>query len=51
MVEADNDAARLLYSKEGYRQVGVSKNYYGRGKDGFWMQKMRTPLASAKIRI
>jgi [ribosomal protein S18]-alanine N-acetyltransferase len=51
MVETENVAAKSLYKKEGYKEVGVSKNYYGRGKDGIWMQKSRAPNPQAKIRI
>ena len=51
MVETDNIAARALYKKEGYKDVGVSRDYYGRGKDGIWMQKPRTSNPQAKIRI
>jgi [ribosomal protein S18]-alanine N-acetyltransferase len=51
MVETDNIAAKSLYKKEGYKEVGVSKNYYGRGKDGIWMQKSRSPNPQAKIRV
>ena len=51
MVETDNIAAKSLYKKEGYKEVGVSKNYYGRGKDGIWMQKTRSPNPQAKIRV
>lgn len=51
MVESDNPAARGLYKKEGYKDVGVSRDYYGRGKDGIWMQKQRAPNPQAKIRI
>lgn len=51
MVETENAAARALYKREGYKDVGVSRNYYGRGKDGIWMQKQRAPSPQAKIRI
>jgi [ribosomal protein S18]-alanine N-acetyltransferase len=51
MVEADNTAAKALYKKEGYKDVGVSRNYYGRSKDGIWMQKQRTPNPTPKIRV
>ncbi|MBX3068913.1 MAG: GNAT family N-acetyltransferase [Thermomicrobiales bacterium] len=42
MAELDNAAARALYTKEGYAELGIIRNYYGRGKDGIWMQKTRT---------
>lgn len=41
MAEVENHAARSLYKKEGYVELGVVRNYYGRGKDGVWMQKAR----------
>ncbi len=51
MVESDNEKAQSLYRNEGYTQVGVSRDYYGRGKDGIWMQKHRTDNAPRTIRI
>lgn len=51
MVEEGNVAAQALYRKEGYRPVGTSRNYYGRGNDGIWMQKSRTPQSIPSIRI
>jgi ribosomal-protein-alanine N-acetyltransferase len=51
MVESENETAKALYRREGYKDVGVSKNYYGRGLDGIWMQKVRDGTTSAKIRI
>jgi ribosomal protein S18 acetylase RimI-like enzyme len=51
MVEEGNVAAQALYRKEGYRPVGTSRNYYGRGNDGIWMQKSRTPQSTPSIRI
>jgi ribosomal-protein-alanine N-acetyltransferase len=51
MVETGNAAAEALYRREGYVAVGVSRDYYGRGRDGIWMQKHRTPNAAPKIRI
>lgn len=41
MVEATNTAAQLLYRAHGYLAVGESRNYYGRGRHGIWMQKSR----------
>ena len=49
MVEADNLAARALYEREGYARVGDARDYYGRGRDGVWMQKRRTTLATPKF--
>jgi ribosomal-protein-alanine N-acetyltransferase len=51
MVEDDNEGAKQLYRREGYLPVGVSRDYYGRGKDGIWMQKHRTAVHQPKIRI
>lgn len=51
MVEDSNAGAQALYRQEGYLSVGVSRDYYGRGKDGVWMQKHRTPNAPPKIRV
>ncbi len=42
MVEQQNDSAKRLYEHAGYTSVGASVNYYGRGRDGVWMQKNRT---------
>ncbi len=51
MVEAENASAKALYRREGFKEVGVSRNYYGRNLDGIWMQKSRDGSSSAKIRI
>ena len=51
MVEDENAGAKALYRQEGYLPVGVSRDYYGRGKDGIWMQKHRTLNAPPKIRV
>jgi ribosomal-protein-alanine N-acetyltransferase len=51
MVEAENKTARNLYRREGFKDVGVSRNYYGRNLDGIWMQKTRDGTAPARIRI
>jgi [ribosomal protein S18]-alanine N-acetyltransferase len=51
MVEEGNAAAQALYRKEGYKPVGTSRDYYGRGQDGIWMQKQRTPAVTPKIRV
>lgn len=42
MVETENATAKALYYREGFREVGISPDYYGRGLDGIWMQKPRT---------
>lgn len=48
MVEQQNESAKRLYEHAGYRSVGTSAGYYGRGRDGVWMQKNRTrPPATA----
>jgi ribosomal-protein-alanine N-acetyltransferase len=41
MVEAGNTGAQMLYRRCGYLPVGESRNYYGRGRHGIWMQKTR----------
>src|SRR5688500_20375663 len=41
MVEEENLPARALYEAAGYAQVGVARDYYGRGQHGLWMQKKR----------
>lgn len=51
MVEDGNASAQALYRQEGYVSVGVSRDYYGRGRDGIWMQKHRTPSPPPKIRV
>jgi ribosomal protein S18 acetylase RimI-like enzyme len=51
MVESENEAAKSLYRREGYKEVGVSRNYYGRGLNGIWMQKVRDGSSTAKIRV
>ncbi len=43
MVEQQNEPAKRLYEHAGYASVGASVAYYGRGRDGLWMQKNRTP--------
>jgi ribosomal-protein-alanine N-acetyltransferase len=51
MVEESNTGAQALYRKEGYKPVGTSRDYYGRGQDGIWMQKQRTPNVMPKVRV
>jgi ribosomal-protein-alanine N-acetyltransferase len=51
MVEDGNEGAQALYRREGYLPVGVSRDYYGRGRDGIWMQKHRIPIPPAKVRV
>lgn len=51
MVEAENETAKRLYRREGFKEVGVSRNYYGRNLDGIWMQKTRDGTSPARIRI
>jgi len=41
-VRADNLAAQELYRKHGYMDVGVLKNYYGRGIHGIQLKKNLT---------
>ena len=42
MVEAGNTGAHQMYRDAGYLPVGESRDYYGRGRNGIWMQKTRT---------
>jgi len=42
MVESGNVPAEQLYRKRGYLAVGESRDYYGRGRSGTWMQKIRS---------
>ena len=49
MVQEENDAAQALYEHTGYRHVGVSRNYYGKGKNGLWMRKVRTRSGGDRI--
>ena len=51
MVEESNATAQALYRKEGYKSVGTSRDYYGRGEDGIWMQKQRTAGGAPTIRV
>ena len=41
MVEEDNLGAQALYKRQGYVPVGTATNYYGKGRSGIWMQKLR----------
>ncbi len=43
-VARDNGAARALYGQVGYAEVGVRRNYYGRGRDALTM-KAALPLS------
>ncbi len=43
-VARDNAAARSLYGQVGYAEVGVRRNYYGRGRDALTM-KAALPLS------
>jgi ribosomal-protein-alanine N-acetyltransferase len=51
MVEEGNTAAETLYRSEGYKAVGTSRDYYGRGLHGVWMQKQRGSSRPAKLWI
>ncbi len=51
MVEAENETAKRLYRREGFTEVGISRNYYGRNLDGIWMQKARGETSPPRIRI
>jgi len=41
VVEEDNAAARALYASSGYGHHRHSRDYYGRGRHGVWMEKVR----------
>jgi ribosomal protein S18 acetylase RimI-like enzyme len=41
MVERTNVPAQMMYRAHGYLAVGESRDYYGRGNHGIWMQKAR----------
>jgi ribosomal protein S18 acetylase RimI-like enzyme len=42
MVQEENAPARALYQRVGYREEVVSPHYYGMGRGGIRMRKMRT---------
>jgi ribosomal-protein-alanine N-acetyltransferase len=41
MVQIENTAAQALYRSVGYEAVSESANYYGPGRIGVWMRKVR----------
>ncbi|MEJ7762377.1 MAG: GNAT family N-acetyltransferase [Thermomicrobiales bacterium] len=41
VVEEDNAPARALYASSGYAHHRHSRDYYGRGRHGVWMEKVR----------
>jgi ribosomal-protein-alanine N-acetyltransferase len=41
MVQIENTAAQALYRSVGYVAVSESPNYYGPGRPGVWMRKVR----------
>lgn len=52
MVEEENLGAQALYKRQGYVPVGNATNYYGPGRSGIWMQKVRSgtgPTGDAKL--
>ncbi len=51
MVEAENATAKALYLREGFKEAGTSRNYYGRNLDGIWMLKSRNGSSPTRIRI
>ena len=42
MVQEENAPARALYQRLGYREEAVSPHYYGMGRPGIRMRKVRT---------
>jgi ribosomal-protein-alanine N-acetyltransferase len=46
MVEEENTGAQALYKRQGYVPVGNATNYYGQGRSGIWMQKVRPGAGS-----
>lgn len=52
MAQVENDAARRLYLRCGYDELGFARDYYGRGRDGVWMRKrLVAGAADAVIRV
>lgn len=51
MVEEQNAAARALYAASGYAEVRLARDYYGHGQHGVWMEKRRTGLPAAVVRV
>jgi ribosomal-protein-alanine N-acetyltransferase len=49
MAEEWNSGAQQLYLREGYVRDGVAANYYGRGRNGIWMKKQRTPIRHIRV--
>jgi ribosomal protein S18 acetylase RimI-like enzyme len=45
MVQEENAPARALYQRLGYREEAVFANYYGQGRPGIRMRKVRTLAA------
>jgi ribosomal protein S18 acetylase RimI-like enzyme len=48
-VETTNTPAIHLYSNRGYKTVGLLKDYYGSGRDGYAMEKKLDPTARKLI--
>lgn len=44
-VRVDNLAARHLYRRLGYEEIGLRRGYYGQGRDGIEMEKRIAPDA------
>jgi ribosomal protein S18 acetylase RimI-like enzyme len=51
MAESWNSGAQALYEREGFVRDGVARDYYGRGKHGVWMCKIRTALPDSTLRV
>lgn len=41
LVQAENERAARLYTREGFVPDGPAPDYYGKGRDGVWMRKRR----------
>jgi ribosomal-protein-alanine N-acetyltransferase len=51
MAQVENTAARRLYDRCGYEEIGIANGYYGPGRDGVWMRKRRPPTARASTTV
>jgi ribosomal-protein-alanine N-acetyltransferase len=49
IVEEFNTGAQQVYERAGFRNVGLARNYYGRGRNGYWMRKDRPGARVDKV--